>query len=230
MERFKSVVSRISIPDHIAIDALMNTLLVECEFREDLYRSPTSSLQDAIARSHNFIRMEEDTKAIMGKLGVAKQSAPKGPDNTRVEPRQHTPNDKNNRKNSLLYVVDEDNKPISTLVVDGKKWNTYHRETDSPSEPPREPSTAVVAQVDSTTGPSRPPPDLTKQCKYHGVKGHDTSECKMLYAQFLSALTAVNSRFPRNQKLKAVGVGTRRGRTNGNLRAKRVQPISDQRA
>ena len=32
MERFKSVVSRINIPDHIAVDALRNNLLVECRF------------------------------------------------------------------------------------------------------------------------------------------------------------------------------------------------------
>ena len=126
MERFKSVVSRINIPDHIAVDALRNNLLVECRFREDLYRCPTSSLQDAVARSHNFIRMEEDTKAIMSKHNSAKQSVPKNAATAHVEPRQHAASYKHNRKNGLLYVVDEN----------GKKWNTFHRETDPPSESP----------------------------------------------------------------------------------------------
>ena len=55
MEKFKAVVSRIAIPDDIAIDALRNTLWFRSTFREDLYQNPTTSLQDAIARSHNFI-------------------------------------------------------------------------------------------------------------------------------------------------------------------------------
>ena len=126
MDHFKSIVSRINIPDNIAIDALMNTLQVDCKFREDLYRSPTLSLQDAIARSHNFIRMEEDTKAILNKHNAAKQPAPKNAANTHIEPRQHATTNKHNHKNSLLYVVDEN----------GKKWNTFHRETDSPDESP----------------------------------------------------------------------------------------------
>ena len=47
MEKFKAVVSRIAIPDDIAIDALMNTLWFRSKFREDLYQNPTTSLQDA---------------------------------------------------------------------------------------------------------------------------------------------------------------------------------------
>lgn len=86
MEKFKAIVSRINIPDHIVIDALMNILLLNSKFREYLYCNPTSSLQDAIARSHSFIRMEEDTKAILSKQSSAKPQIPKSAD-TRVEPR-----------------------------------------------------------------------------------------------------------------------------------------------
>ncbi|XP_013632753.1 PREDICTED: uncharacterized protein LOC106338282 [Brassica oleracea var. oleracea] len=186
MERFKSVVSRINIPDHIAVDALRNNLLVECKFREDLYRTPTSSLHDAVARSQNFIRMEEDTKAIMSKHNSAKQLAPKNAATTHVEPRQHAPSDKHNRKNGLLYIVDEN----------GKKWNTFHRETDPPSESPQATAAAAVAQVDSVAGPSRTPPGLTKSCKLHGVKGHDTSECKTLFTQFLSSIESGELKLP----------------------------------
>ncbi|KAG5400467.1 hypothetical protein IGI04_015074, partial [Brassica rapa subsp. trilocularis] len=105
---------------------------------------------------------------------------------THVEPRQHAPSDKNNRKNGLLYVVDEN----------GKKWNTFHRETDPPSESPRATAPATVAQVDSAAGSSRTPPGLTKSCKLHGVKGHDTSECKTLFAQFLSSLESGEIKIP----------------------------------
>lgn len=38
MEKFKAIVLRIDIPDHIAIDALMNSLLINSKFRKDLYR------------------------------------------------------------------------------------------------------------------------------------------------------------------------------------------------
>ncbi|KAG5375353.1 hypothetical protein IGI04_039949, partial [Brassica rapa subsp. trilocularis] len=98
----------------------------------------------------------------------------------------HAPSDKNNRKNGLLYFVDEN----------GKKWNTFHRETDPPSESPRATATAAVAQVDSAAGSSRTPPGLTKSCKLHGVKGHDTSECKTLFAQFLSSLESGELKIP----------------------------------
>ncbi|KAG5396526.1 hypothetical protein IGI04_018340, partial [Brassica rapa subsp. trilocularis] len=55
---------------------------------------------------------------------------------------------------------------------------------------------ATVAQVDSAAGSSRTPPGLTKSCKLHGVKGHDTSECKTLFAQFLSSLESGEIKIP----------------------------------
>lgn len=130
--------------------------------------------------------MEEDTKAIMSRHNSAKQSAPKNTATAHVEPRQHAPSDKNNRKNGLLYVVDEN----------GKKWNTFHREADPTSESPRATVTTAVTQVDSAAGSSRTPPGLTKSCKLHGVKGYDTSECKTLFAQFLSSLESGKIKIP----------------------------------
>ncbi|KAL0729542.1 hypothetical protein Bca4012_025635 [Brassica carinata] len=120
MEKFKTVVSRIKIPDHIAIDALMNTLWIHSKFREDLYQNSTSSIQDAIARSHNFIRMEEDTKVIISKQNAARPSTTQKSSETRPEPRQHTSGDKNKTKNGFFYVLDENNVPISILTVRGK--------------------------------------------------------------------------------------------------------------
>ncbi|KAG5410603.1 hypothetical protein IGI04_006922, partial [Brassica rapa subsp. trilocularis] len=133
MEKFKAVVSKIEIPNGIAIDALHNTLWVHSKFRGDLYHNPTKSLQDAIARSDNFIRMEEDTNAILSKMSAPKAPAAKNA-NTRQEPRQHAPNDKNGRKDGYMYVVNENNVPISTLVVRGEGWNKWARELESPDQ------------------------------------------------------------------------------------------------
>ena len=78
----------------------------------------------------------------------------------------------------------------------GKKWNTFHRETDSPDESPRASAATTPAQVDSVAGSSRTPPGLTKSCKLHGVKGHDTSECKTLFAQFLASIESGELKIP----------------------------------
>ncbi|KAF2574537.1 hypothetical protein F2Q70_00005574 [Brassica cretica] len=76
---------------------------------------------DAIARPDNFIRMEEDTNAILSKMNAPKAPAAKNA-NTRQEPRQHAPIDKNGRKDGYMYVVNENNVPVSTLV-DAPKSN-----------------------------------------------------------------------------------------------------------
>ncbi|XP_048624052.1 uncharacterized protein LOC125592720 [Brassica napus] len=134
MEKFKAVVSRIDVPDGTAIDALRNTLWVRSKFREDLYQNPTTSLQDAIARSDNFIQMEEDTNAILSKMNAPKAPAAKNA-NTRQEPRQHALIDKNGRKDGYMYVINESNVPVSTLVVRGEGWNKWVRELDSSDKP-----------------------------------------------------------------------------------------------
>ncbi|WZZ58396.1 hypothetical protein YC2023_058503 [Brassica napus] len=194
MEKFKAVVSRIEIPDGIAIDALRNTLWVRSKFREDLYQNPTTSLQDAIAPSDNFIRMEEDTNAILSKMNTPKAPAAKNA-NTRQEPRQHAPTDKNGRKDGYMYVVNENNIPVSTLLVRGEGWNKWVRELDSPYKPVDTVcTTQPTAGAGSAAGPSRTV-DLTKHCKYHDVKGHDTTECKSLYAHYLSSLASGEFKF-----------------------------------
>ncbi|XP_013704946.2 uncharacterized protein LOC106408790 [Brassica napus] len=159
MEKFKAVVSRIEIPDGIAIDALRNTLWVRFKFREDLYQNPTTSLQDAIARSDNFIPMEEDTNAILSKMNALKAPATKNA-NTRQEPRQHAPSDKTAEK---------------TVTFRGEGWNKWVKELDSSGElTDTVCATQPAVAAGPTAGPSRTV-DLTKHCKYHDVKGHDTT-------------------------------------------------------
>ena len=123
MEMFKVVASKVQVADSIAVDALMNTLYFKSLFRENLYRNPTKSLQDAIARSNNFIWMEEHTAEIPKKMNAdAKLTAPKAPE-ARQEPRLHAQGSKPNQKKNLVYVVEENNRSGSTVVVREKGWN-----------------------------------------------------------------------------------------------------------
>ncbi|XP_009123412.1 uncharacterized protein LOC103848208 [Brassica rapa] len=217
MEKFKAVVSRIEIPDSIAIDALRNTLWIRSKFREDLYHNPTTSLQDAIARSDNFIRMEEDTNAILSKMNAPKAPAAKNA-NTRQEPRQHAPSDKNGRKDGYMYAVNKNNVPISTLVVRGEGWNKWVIELESSDKPVDAVcTTQPTTGTGSAAGPSRTV-DLTKHCKYHDVKGHDTIECKSLYAQYLSSLASGEFKF---ESLKAKPKNGKSWSKNKEMRAQR---------
>ncbi|KAF2581320.1 hypothetical protein F2Q68_00005600 [Brassica cretica] len=68
--------------------------------------------------------MEEDTNAILSKMNAPKAPAVKNA-NTRQEPHQHAPIDKNGRKDGYTYVVNEKNVPVSTLVVRGEGWNKW---------------------------------------------------------------------------------------------------------
>ncbi|XP_056854370.1 uncharacterized protein LOC130503826 [Raphanus sativus] len=179
MEKFKAIVSKVVLPDSVAVAALKNTLYVHSVFRDDLYRNPTTSLSDAIARSHNFIRMEEDTKALIGKLNASKaatadKTGTKNAD-SRHEPRQHSSGDRAAQKKNFVYAVDEESSPASTTVVREKGWNVYNRETDGKTP-------------DSSAAVSSRPPGAEKWCDYHNAKSHNTRECKTLFEQFLSSV------------------------------------------
>uniref|UniRef100_A0A0D3CIM1 Uncharacterized protein n=1 Tax=Brassica oleracea var. oleracea TaxID=109376 RepID=A0A0D3CIM1_BRAOL len=128
-----------------------------------------------------------------------KMNAPKAPAaknaNTRQEPRQHAPIDKNGRKDRYMYVVNENNMSVSTLVVRGEGWNKWVSELDSSDKPVDAVcSTQTTITTGSATGPSRTV-DLTKHYKYHDFKGHDTTECKSLYAHYLSSLASGDFKF-----------------------------------
>ncbi|XP_013632851.1 PREDICTED: uncharacterized protein LOC106338416 [Brassica oleracea var. oleracea] len=94
-----------------------------------------------------------------------------------------------------MYVVNENNVPVSTLVVCGEGWNKWVRELDSSDKPVDAIcSTQTTTAAGSAAGPSRTI-DLTKHCKYHDVKWHDTTECKSLYAHYLSSLASGDFKF-----------------------------------
>ncbi|XP_013632849.1 PREDICTED: uncharacterized protein LOC106338413 [Brassica oleracea var. oleracea] len=116
MENFKSVVSKVDVPDHITVESLMNTLHIKSPFRADLYRHPTRSVLDAIARSNNFIRMEEDTREKAAKEAAGQQT-PAQTNDTRQDPRQHSTGSKTNQKRGYMNVVDEEEPSGSAVVV-----------------------------------------------------------------------------------------------------------------
>ena len=176
MEKFKTVASKVQIPDSVAVDALMNNLYLKSLFRKDLHRNPTTSLQDAIARSNNFIRMEEDTTAILKKLNTAAKPATalKAPE-ARQEPRQHASGNKSNHSKSFVYVVEDKNpSPGSTVVVRKKGWNVWEYD-----EKPQTSSTP------STSSPGSAEPNLW--CSYHQAKAHDTRNCRHLVDALFSS-------------------------------------------
>jgi len=176
MEKFKAVASKVHIPDSIAVDALMNTLYFKSLFREDLYRNPTKSFRDAIARSDNFIRMEEDTTSILKKMNAAAKptTAPKAPE-ARQEPPQHATDNKSNQQKSFVYVVEDKNPPPgSTVVVREKGWNVW--ENDEKPQTSSAPST-------SNPGPTEP----NLWCSYHKSKAHDTRNCRHLVDALFSS-------------------------------------------
>lgn len=94
----------------------MNTLHIKSPFRADLYRHPTRFVPDVIARSNNFIRMEEDTRAKAAKEAAGKQTLART-NNTRQEPHQHSSSGNPNQKRGNMNVVDEEDSPGYAIVV-----------------------------------------------------------------------------------------------------------------
>ena len=138
--------------------------------------------------------MEEDTNAILSKMNAPKAPVTKNA-NTRQEPRQHAPSGKNSRKDGYMYIVNENNVSVPTMVVRGEGWNKWVKELDSSGElTDTVCATQPAVAAGPTAGPSRTV-DLTKHCKYHDVKGHDTTECKSLYAHYLSSLASGDFKF-----------------------------------
>lgn len=115
MDRFKAVVSRVTIADEAAVAALQNALWYESSFRNDLMINEPPTLEDAMHRATRFIRVEEE-RATMAK----KHAPPKVPvskekqQNTYYEPRHR-------------YVKERDDK--------GKKYATYYVNKTQPQQP-----------------------------------------------------------------------------------------------
>ncbi|XP_048596436.1 uncharacterized protein LOC125578158 [Brassica napus] len=164
MEKFKAIVSKVDIPDPIAVESLMNTLHVDSTFRQDLYRYPTKSVSDAIARSNNFIRMEEDTRAKFAKEAAAKQR-PARTNDTCPEPRQHSSGGNTTQKRGYVSSVDDEESPKTAAVTREKAWNHWDRDSASKQSKSSEPASSNSEEQ-------------KKWCLYHKRDSHDTKECK----------------------------------------------------
>ena len=174
MKKFKSVVSKVDVPDHIAVESLMNTLYIKSPFRADLYRHPTRSVPEAIARYNNFIRMEEDTRAKVEKKAAGEQT-PARTNDTCQEPRQHSLGGKPNQKRGYMNVMDEEETPGFSVVVREMVWSHWDRDSVHKSSSSSEPTSSNAAEPN-------------KWCSYHKVKSHDTKDCKVLYGHFLESV------------------------------------------
>ncbi|XP_048634027.1 uncharacterized protein LOC125608129 [Brassica napus] len=175
MEKFKAIVSKVDIPDPIAVESLMNTLHVDSTFRQDLYRYPTKSVSDAIARSNNFICMEEDTRAKFAKEAAAKQR-PARTNDTRPEPRQHSSGGNTTQKRGYVSSVGDEESPKTAAVTREKAWNHWDRDSASKQSKSSEPASSNSEEP-------------KKWCLYHKRDSHDTKECKVLIGQFFDGIT-----------------------------------------
>ncbi|XP_013709503.2 uncharacterized protein LOC106413238 [Brassica napus] len=180
MEKFKSIVSKVNVPDHIAVDSLMNTLHIKSPFRADLYRHPTRSVPDEIARSNNFIRMEEDTRVKAAKEAAGKQT-PARMNDARHEPHQHSTGGKPNQKKGYMNAVDDGEPSGSAIMMREKGWNHWDRDANQQKSSSPEPTSSSIAEP-------------SKWCSYHEVKSHDTKDCKVLYGHFFKSIESGKSR------------------------------------
>ncbi|KAF3584007.1 hypothetical protein F2Q69_00030406 [Brassica cretica] len=109
--------------------------------RRPFYNNPTATGGDHISDDSepNETLLADhppvgDTNAILSKMNAPKAPAAKNA-NTRQEPSQHAPIDKNGRKDGYMYVVNENNVAVSTLVVRGEGWNKWSNgEADSSAD------------------------------------------------------------------------------------------------
>ncbi|XP_048605665.1 uncharacterized protein LOC125583132 [Brassica napus] len=188
MEKFKSIVSKVDVPDHIAVESLMNTLHIKSPFRADLYRHPTRSVPDAIARSNNFIRMEEDTRDKAAKEAAGKQT-PAQTNDARQEPCQHSTSGKPNHRKGYMNAIDDGEPLGSAAMAREKGWNHWDRDTSQPKSSSPEPANSNAVEP-------------SKWCSYHEVKSHDTKDCKVLYGHFLKSIKSGKIEIESPQKPK----------------------------
>ncbi|XP_013624296.1 PREDICTED: uncharacterized protein LOC106330368 [Brassica oleracea var. oleracea] len=90
IDKFRAIVSRITVLDKAAVLALRNGLWHESPFREEIMKYKPQTLEDALHRAITFIEIEEDKAAFSKKHTSTKKSSSKDkePDEY-YEPRHH---------------------------------------------------------------------------------------------------------------------------------------------
>ncbi|XP_022558269.2 uncharacterized protein LOC111206178, partial [Brassica napus] len=126
--RFKTIVSRVKVPDKKATTALINTLWYESKLREDLKKKKKQMLEDALDRSNLFIELEEDKEAMAKKHATTKTTITK--DKAKEECRESRHRSESERKRE-----EGDRKTHNFHVSDTQRpprlpWNKWSREDD----------------------------------------------------------------------------------------------------
>ncbi|KAG7583777.1 Reverse transcriptase domain [Arabidopsis suecica] len=167
IDRFKNIITKITVPDEAAIVALRNAVWYDSRFRDDITLHAPSTLEDALHRASRYIELEEE-KIILAKKHnptktTAKEPTPvKAAEEASTEPRQYY-----NQQLGAQQRTNPARKPATFVVnADGttprpKPWNKYLRDVDSPAP------TSVF-------------------CEYHKSKAHATEECRYLQSLLMA--------------------------------------------
>ena len=124
MVKFKQIPSRVDIKDHLAAEALINSLWINSNFREYLQTHLMISLEDALHCSRNFIKMEDDKRAYRANQQALKQTTTRETD-ANQEPRQHAPYNKHDQKKGIIYAVTKDEQQGMTAAAREPGWNVW---------------------------------------------------------------------------------------------------------
>ncbi|XP_048627168.1 uncharacterized protein LOC125595420 [Brassica napus] len=154
--RFKTIVSRVKVPDKIAITALINALWYESKLREDLKTNKTQTLEDALHRSNLFIELEKNKEAMAKKHAATKTTVIKDKAKEECRESQHRSEserkrEEGNRKAHNFHVSDAQRPPVPR-----QPWNKWSREDDP-----------------------------TRYCEFHKRNRHSTMECRHLQEYLL---------------------------------------------
>ncbi|XP_010456866.1 PREDICTED: uncharacterized protein LOC104738380 [Camelina sativa] len=92
MERFKRIVSKLSIADDTAISALRNALVHGSRFREDIIIHKPLTLDDALHRANRYIELDKERASRTNRAEPPTSKSTKGKEKVQDEhhePRQH---------------------------------------------------------------------------------------------------------------------------------------------
>ena len=154
IDRFKLVVTNITVPNEAAIVALRNAVWYDSIFRDDITLHAPSTLGDALHRASRYIELEEE-KLILSRKHNPVKAAPakdiitiKANTDEQPERRKHLDKNVSNGRKPATFVVNSD-------TPSNRPWNKYVRDADSPNPGPM-------------------------YCEYQKSKAHSTENCRYL--------------------------------------------------
>ncbi|XP_010436535.1 PREDICTED: uncharacterized protein LOC104720310 [Camelina sativa] len=158
MERFKRIVSKLSIVDDTSISALRNALAHGSQFREDIIIHEPLTLDDALHRANRYIELDEEKASRTNRPEPPAPKSSKGKEKAQDEhhePRQHF------------------DKEYADKLDKGKKVQTFAVSNQDPKASSSRPWNNKWVRDPSGKGGN-------KYCEYHKRAGHSTEECRTL--------------------------------------------------